>query len=47
MLNIRCHQQDGFNGAGIVEQLTNPVKLWSRSEVCTLPSPIPGHAVRG
>jgi len=44
MLNECCHQQDGLTATSVVEQLTNPVKLWTRGEVCIRQSPIPRHA---
>ena len=44
MLNECCHRQDSLNAPGIVELLTNPAKLWSRSEICAHPCPIPARA---
>lgn len=41
---IKCHQRYGLNSSGIVEQLTNPVKLWSRNELLVRPCPIPRRA---
>lgn len=44
MLNGRYEQQCAFNAVGVAYQLTNPVKLWSRSELCVRPCPIPSRA---